>query len=66
MSRWTTAEDSTDGLESQMLCCIECGQFFPTRDTTDGEVVPAGAARGGRCPTCDGDEFERVSLDLAD
>jgi hypothetical protein len=66
MSREKTAGDSADGPASQMLQCGECGQFFAARDTNDGELVPAGAARGGRCPVCDGDEFERVVLDLAD
>jgi len=54
----TSTDEESD---SQMLRCVECGQFYPARADAD-ELVPAGTRRGGRCSRCGGNEFERVVL----
>ena len=67
MSRETMAKgDPSEGLDSRLLQCVECGDFCAGETANDGELVPVLGTPGGRCPTCDGDEFERVVLTLAD
>ena len=58
------APDTDTGADSdsQMIQCVECGQFFAARDDTD-ELMPLSGQSGGRCSSCGGDEFERVTLD---
>ena len=54
--------DANADSDSQMIQCIECGQFFAAREDAD-ELMPHSGGSGGRCSTCGGDEFERVILD---
>jgi hypothetical protein len=51
-----------ENLDSQMIQCAECDEFYPARDDTD-KLVPAGVKTGDRCTECGGDEFEPVVLD---
>jgi|GEM_PF-1259552 len=50
------------GDDSQVMRCVQCGELYPGSSTNDGHLVPDGAAAGGRCHECDGDEFERVTF----
>jgi hypothetical protein len=50
------------GEKSLLLRCIQCGELYVGSPTNDGELVPDGAASGGRCHECDGDEFESVTV----
>ena len=52
--------------ESRLLRCLQCGELWPGSATTDGTLIPTGAARGGRCHECDGDEFEQVMFTPSD
>ena len=52
------------GDESLIMCCVECGELYVGSPTNDGDLIPDGAASGGRCHECDGDgdEFESVTV----
>lgn len=47
--------------DSQMLQCVECGQFFAARGDSD-DLIPFTGGNGD-CSNCGSDEFQRVTLD---
>jgi hypothetical protein len=50
------------GETSLLMRCVQCSELYPGSPTNDGELVPDGAASGGRCHQYGGDEFEQVTL----
>jgi hypothetical protein len=50
------------GEESLLLCCVQCEELYAGLVTNDGDLIPDGAAGGGRCHECGNDEFEQVTL----
>jgi hypothetical protein len=58
--------DMPQGEESLLLRCVQCGELYAGSPTDDGDFIPDGAASGGRCHACGGDEFERVTLASSD
>jgi hypothetical protein len=54
------------GETSLLLHCVQCGELYAGSPTNDGTLLPDGAASGGRCHECGGDEFERITLSSSD
>jgi hypothetical protein len=54
------------GETSLLLRCVQCGELYVGSPTNDGDLIPDGAASGGRCHECGGDEFESVTVGPAD
>jgi hypothetical protein len=52
--------------ESLLLRCVQCEELYAGSPTNDGDLLPDGAASGGWCHGCGGDEFERVTLTPSD
>jgi hypothetical protein len=48
--------------EKRVLRCSQCGDVYPGAVTNDGDLIPVGAASGGRCHECGSDEFERMMV----
>jgi predicted nucleic acid-binding Zn-ribbon protein len=48
--------------ESLLLRCVQCGELYAGSVIDDGTLIPDGAASGGRCHECGGDEFEQVTI----
>jgi predicted nucleic acid-binding Zn-ribbon protein len=58
--------DMPQGEESLLLRCVQCGELYAGSVTNDGDLIPDGAASGGRCHECGGDAFEQVTLAPSD
>jgi hypothetical protein len=54
------------GEVSLLMRCMQCGELYVGSPTNDGELIPDGAASGGRCHQCGGGEFEQVMLASSD
>jgi hypothetical protein len=50
------------GENSLLMRCVQCGELYSGSPTDDGELIPDGAASGGRCHYCDGEEFEEMTV----
>jgi hypothetical protein len=58
--------DMPTGEKSLLLHCVQCGELYAGSPTTDGDLIPDGAAGGGRCHECGNDEFDRITLSSSD
>jgi hypothetical protein len=54
------------GENGLLMRCVWCGELYVGSPTSDGDLVPDGAASGGRCHECGGDEFEQVTVGSGD
>jgi predicted nucleic acid-binding Zn-ribbon protein len=54
------------GEKGLLMRCIHCGELYPGSPTSAGELVPDGAAAGGRCHECGGNEFEEMTATSGD
>jgi hypothetical protein len=54
------------GEKSLLLRCVQCGELYVGSPTNDGDLIPDGAASGGRCHECGSDEFESVTVGPGD
>jgi hypothetical protein len=54
------------GEKSWLMRCVQCGELYPGSPTSDGTLIPDGAASGGRCHECGSDEFEQMRYILSD
>jgi hypothetical protein len=48
------------GEKGLLMRCMQCGELYAGSPTNDGKLVPDGAAAGGQCHECGGDEFEEM------
>jgi DNA-directed RNA polymerase subunit RPC12/RpoP len=58
--------DMPTGKKSLLLRCVQCGELYAGSPTNNGDLIPDGAASGGRCHHCGHDEFEQVTLPASD
>jgi hypothetical protein len=54
------------GEKGLLMRCIQCGELYAGSPTNAGELVPDGAASGGRCHECGGGEFEEMTATSGD